>query len=98
MAYRHTNFRPNPDIRVTSRTPPTFLVHANDDDMNPVENSLLYVAALRRAGVPLEIHVYATGGHAFGLRRTGLSASGWPQLAEAWLQGLGVFTPSGNQR
>ncbi|MBC7841146.1 MAG: alpha/beta hydrolase [Gemmatimonadaceae bacterium] len=91
MAYRHTNFAPNPDIRVTARTPPTFLVHAYDDDVNPVENSLLYSAALRKAGVPAEIHVYAKGGHAFGLRQTGVSASGWPQLAEAWLKSLGVL-------
>jgi acetyl esterase/lipase len=90
MAYRHTNFRPNPAIRVTGRTPPTFLVHAYDDDMNVVENSLLYANALRQAGIPAEIHIYAKGGHAFGLRQTGLSASGWPQLAVAWMQGLGV--------
>jgi acetyl esterase/lipase len=86
MAYRHTNFRPNPAIQVTDRTPPTFLVHAYDDTMNMVENSLLYASALRKAGVPAEVHVYAAGGHAFGLRRTGTSASGWPQLAEAWLR------------
>jgi acetyl esterase/lipase len=95
MAYRHTNFVPNPNIRVTERTPPTFLVHAYDDEMNPVENSLLYAAALRKAGVPAEIHVYAKGGHAFGLRRTGLSSSGWPQLAEAWLKDIGVLGESG---
>lgn len=91
MAYRQTNFAPNPDIRVTGRTPPTFLVHAYDDPMNPVENSLLYAAALRKAGVPAEIHVYAKGGHAFGLRRTELSATAWPQLAEAWLKAIGVI-------
>ncbi len=91
MAYRHRNFVPNPDIRVTERTPPTFLVHAYDDDMNPVENSLLYAAALRKAGVPAEIHVYAKGGHAFGVRRTGMAAAGWPQLAETWLRGVGVI-------
>lgn len=91
MAYRRTNFAPNPDIRVNARTPPTFLVHAYDDAMNPVENSLLYSAALRKAGVPAEVHVYAKGGHAFGLRRTGLSASGWPQLAEAWMRVIGIL-------
>jgi acetyl esterase/lipase len=90
MAYRQTNFVPNPDIRVTDRTPPTFLVHAYDDHLNPVENSLLYAAALRKAGVPAEIHVYAKGGHAFGLRRTALSATAWPELAEAWLEAIGV--------
>lgn len=91
MAYRRTNFVPNPDIRVTDRTPPTFLVHAYDDPLNPVENSLLYATALRKAGVPAEIHVYAKGGHAFGLRRTALSATGWPELAEAWLKMIGVI-------
>ena len=91
VAYRSTNFVPNPDIRVTDRTPPTFLVHTYDDPMNPVENSLLYAAALRKAGVPAEIHVYAKGGHAFGLRRTESSATAWPQLAEAWLKTIGVI-------
>lgn len=91
VAYRFMKFAPNPDIRVTAQTPPTFLVHAYDDDMNPVENSLLYAAALRKAGVPAEIHVYAIGGHAFGLRRTGLSASDWPRLAEAWMNTIGIL-------
>jgi acetyl esterase/lipase len=85
------NFVPNPDIRVTARTPPTFLVHAYDDPMNPVENSLVYAATLRKAGVPAEIHLYAKGGHAFGLRRTALSATAWPELAEAWLKAIGVI-------
>jgi acetyl esterase/lipase len=91
MANRQTNFVPNPDIRVTAQTPPTFLVHAYDDDMNPVENSLLYATALRKAGVPAEIHVYAKGGHAFGLRRTGLSSAEWPRVAEAWLSAIGIL-------
>jgi acetyl esterase/lipase len=90
VAYRHMNFVPNPAIRVTRRTPPTFLVHAADDPMNPVENSLLYAAALRKAGVPVEARVFAQGGHAFGLRRTSAAASSWPQLAEAWMRGIGV--------
>ncbi len=91
VAYRRTNFVPNPDIAVSGRTPPTFLVHAFDDPLNPVENSLIYAAALRRAGVPSEIHVYATGGHAFGLRRTELSATAWPELARVWLGSIGVL-------
>jgi acetyl esterase/lipase len=91
MAYRQTNFAPNPDIRVTTKTPPTFLVHAYDDDMNLVENSLLYATALRKSGVPAEIHIYAKGGHAFGVRRTGLPSAEWPRLAEAWLKTLGII-------
>src|ERR671919_1035783 len=80
VAYHQTNFVPNPDIVVTDRTSPTFLVHTFDDPMNPVENSLIYAAALRKAGVHSEIHIFATGGHAFGLRRTESSATAWPQL------------------
>ena len=60
----------NPSIRVTSRTPPTFLLHAADDPVDPVENSRLYATALRKAGVPVELREYPTGGHAFGLRPT----------------------------
>lgn len=88
---RRVDWAFNPAIRVTDRTPPTFLVHAYDDDLNPVENSLFYATALRRAGVPSELHVYAEGGHAFGLRRTARPVTRWPQLAEAWLVAIGVL-------
>jgi acetyl esterase/lipase len=91
IARRELKFVPNPDIKVSDKTPPTFLVHAYDDDMNPVENSLVYAAALRKARVPAEIHIYAKGGHAFGLRRTGLPSAEWPQLAVSWLKAIGVI-------
>src|SRR5262249_38427677 len=77
-------------IHVTSRTPPTFLPQAEDDPVDPVENSLVYYAALRKAGVPAEIHVYMKGGHAFGLRRTESPITGWPQLMETWLGTMGI--------
>jgi acetyl esterase/lipase len=62
----------NPDIRthITPQTPPTFLLQNEDDPVDRVENMLSYFAALKKAGVPVEMHSYATGGHAFGLRRT----------------------------
>jgi acetyl esterase/lipase len=82
----------NDDIRVTSRTPPTFLVQAEDDPVDPVENSLAYYTALRNAGVPAEMHIFANGGHAFGLRPTGSPITRWPQLAEAWLTRLGMLS------
>ena len=85
------SFVPNPDIQVTDRTSPTFLVHAYDDPMNPVENSLAYAAALRKAGVPSEIHIFANGGHAFGLRGIASTATAWAPLAEAWLKAIGVI-------
>ena len=51
----------NPDIRVTRRTPPTFLLQAENDPVDPVENSLVYYAALRKAGVPAEMHRVCEG-------------------------------------
>ena len=86
------NFALNPDIQVSSRTPPTFLLQAEDDPIDPVENSLVYYAALRKAGIPAEMHLYVTGGHAFGLRRTGFPITGWPQLVEQWLGTIGMIS------
>ena len=56
-----------PDIRVTKETPPTFFAHAGDDPVK-AENSVAMYLALKKAGVPAELHIYATGGHGFGLR------------------------------
>lgn len=90
LAVPERGFALNPDIRVTSQTPPTFLLHAEDDPVDPVENSLVYYSALRKAGVPAELHVYVKGGHAFGLRRTASPITAWPELVEAWLGAMGV--------
>jgi acetyl esterase/lipase len=81
----------NPLITVTGKTPPTFLVHAEDDDVNSVNHSLVYYAALKKAEVPAEMHLYAQGGHAFGLRRTKFPITGWPQLVERWLGTIGMI-------
>lgn len=91
VVFKRANSASNPDIQVTDRTSPTFLVPAYDDPMNPVENSLTYAAALRKAGVPAEIHIFANGGHAFGLRRVASTATAWAPLAEAWLKAIGVI-------
>ncbi len=80
----------NPDIHVTSQTPPTFLLQAEDDHIDSVYDSLSYYIALKRAGVPAEIHLYAQGNHAFGLRRTESPITAWPQLAGAWLATIGM--------
>jgi len=90
LAVPEKDFALNPDIRVTSRTPPTFLLQAQDDPVDPIENSLVYYAALRKAGVPAEMHVYVKGGHAFGLRPTAAPITRWPQLVETWLAAIGV--------
>lgn len=83
----------NPGIRVTRRAPPTFLLHAADDPVDPVENSRLYAAALRKAGVLVALHEFPVGGHAFGLRRTGAAITGWPVLVERWLATIGITPP-----
>jgi acetyl esterase/lipase len=91
LAVPERDFALNPDIRVTSRTPPTFLLQAEDDPIDPVQNSTVYHAALRKAGVPVEIHLYKNGGHAFGLRPTGSPITGWPPLVETWLGTIGMI-------
>ncbi len=83
----------NPDIRahIAGQTPPTFLLQNEDDRVDRVEDSLSYYMALKKAGVPVEMHSYAKGGHAFGLRRTELPVTAWPELVEIWLRSMGVI-------
>jgi acetyl esterase/lipase len=73
------------DRRVTDKTPPTFLVHASDDDGVPVENSVLFYKALVASGVPAELHVYEVGGHGFGMFREQRAADKWPEQLHPWL-------------
>jgi acetyl esterase/lipase len=84
-------FQLNPNVPVTRQTPPTFLLQAEDDPVDNVNHSLVYYIALKKAGVPVEMHLYAHGGHAFGLRRTKLPVTGWPQLVETWLGTIGMI-------
>ena len=79
----------SPELTVTANTPPAFIVQAEDDSVR-VENSIAYYMALKRAGVPVEMHLYAQGGHAYGLRRTKLPITEWPQLVEKWLGTTGM--------
>jgi acetyl esterase/lipase len=84
----------NPDIRdnITRETPPTFLLQNEDDHVDRVEDSLSYYVALKKAGVPVEMHLYAQGGHAFGLRRTKLPVTAWPELVETWLRSIHMIS------
>jgi acetyl esterase/lipase len=82
----------NPDVPVTRQTPPTFLLQAEDDHVDNVDDSLAYYIALKKAGGPVEMHLYAQGGHAFGLRRTKLPITGWPRLVETWLATIGMIS------
>jgi len=87
-----TDLRLRPDIHPTADTPPTFLVMAEDDHVDGVEQALAYYVALQKAGVPTEMHLYAQGGHAFALRKSKLPIGQWPQLVETWLHTIGVLT------
>ena len=82
----------NPDLHGTSQTPPTFLLQAEDDHVDNVDDSRAYYIALKKAGVPVEMHLYAQGGHAFGLRRAKFPITGWPQLVETWLRTIGMIS------
>src|SRR3984957_5532913 len=93
LAIEEQNFAPNPEIHVTGQTSPAFIVQAEDDPVH-VENSIVYFQALKNANVPAEMHLYAHGGHGYGLRRTELSVTAWPKLAETWLQTIHVLDTS----
>ncbi|HWY02275.1 MAG TPA: alpha/beta hydrolase [Candidatus Acidoferrum sp.] len=85
LALAEQSFAPNPEIHVSSQTPPSFIVQAEDDPVH-VENSTVYFLALKNAKVPAEMHLYANGGHGYGLRRTDLPITDWPTLVQTWLQ------------
>jgi acetyl esterase/lipase len=85
-------FELNADVPVSGNTPPQFIVQNGDDPVDSVNNSLVYYVALQKAGVPAEMHLYAKGGHAFGLRHDAAKpATDWPVLAERWLQTIGMI-------
>ncbi len=79
------------ETQVTPETPPTFLVHTDEDPVVPPENSLLFALALRKAKVPVELHVFEKGPHGLGLGREGFAFSEWPALCARWLDGQGFL-------
>jgi acetyl esterase/lipase len=83
-------FMLNPNVPVTSDTPPMFILQAENDPVDDVRNSLVYYIALKKARVPVEMHLYAEGGHGFGLRPTKFPITKWPQLVETWLRTIGM--------
>ena len=91
LALADKNFAPNAEINPTANTPPTFIVQAEDDPVH-IENSTVYFLQLKNAKVPAELHIYAQGGHGYGLRRTALPVTTWPQSVETWLHTIGMLT------
>jgi len=90
LALEKENFAPNHDILPTANTPPTFIVQAEDDPVH-VENALVYYRELKDAKVPAELHIYAQGGHGYGLRRTALPVTTWPESLDTWLHTIKVL-------
>jgi acetyl esterase/lipase len=92
---------PNPDpalvrslsneTQVTAATPPTFLFHTNADTTVPAENSVQYFLALRKAGVPAELHIFKDGSHGVGLALQDLALSEWPRVLANWLRASGYI-------
>jgi len=80
-----------PYIRIPRETPPVFLVHATDDTVAGAENSVVMYLALKRANVATELHVYAQGGHGFGVRKSSLPCATWTDRCVAWLQSQGML-------
>lgn len=93
LAIAEENFAPNSAIHVTENTPPSFIVQAEDDPVH-VENATVYFLALKNAKIPAELHIYAEGGHGYGLRRTALPVTAWPGLLETWLRTIQVLAVS----
>jgi len=88
LASADQNFALSHDINVSDQTPPSFIVQSEDDPVH-VENSTVYFLALKNAKVPAELHLYAEGGHGYGLRRQeGLPVTRWPELVETWMHTL----------
>jgi acetyl esterase/lipase len=79
-----------PSLGVSANTPPSFIVQTEDDGAH-VENSLLYFKALKDAGVKAEMHLFAEGGHGYGLRPTEFPVSHWSALAETWFHTIHVL-------
>lgn len=81
----------SPTIRVTADAPPLFFVHATDDPISAVDHSVIMYLAMKRAGVPAELHVYATGGHGFAVRKVAHPCSTWTDRCTDWLQNRGIL-------
>lgn len=90
LTVKEDNDRVSPELRITAETPPTFLLMAQDDPVR-VENVFGYAMGLKQANVPFEVHIYPTGGHGYGLRRTANPVTAWPDRVAEWLKSRSVL-------
>ncbi len=93
LTVKEENDRVAPELAIDGQTPPTFLVMTQDDPVR-IENVLHYALALKKADVPTEVHVYPKGGHGYGLRRTELPVTAWPDRVQDWLKAGGWLKPA----
>ena len=99
MTMEHKNMLPkniaatqlNTDIEVSREIPPTLLVHAKDDSVDPIHYSLVYEGELKKVGVQVKLNVYKNGGHAFGVSKSGKATDKWTEDAVAWLKEIGIL-------
>lgn len=82
------------ELQVTPRTPPTFIFHTANDTAVPVENSIRFFLALRKAGVPAEMHVFENGPHGVGMALSDPALGKWPELLAGWLRARGLMAPA----
>jgi acetyl esterase/lipase len=90
LTVRQEGDKISPELAITGNTPPTFFAQTEDDPVR-VETSLFYYAALKNAKVPAEMHLYPSGGHGYGLRRTEKTVTTWPLRIEEWMRSIGVL-------
>lgn len=81
------------ETQVTPETPPTFLFHTNADTAVPAENSVHYFLALRKAGVPAEMHIFKDGPHGVGMPMNDITLSEWPKVLGNWMKRLPAMNP-----
>lgn len=91
LAQRAQNDAVSPELKISSQTPPTFLVQTEDDPVR-VENSVSYYVALKNGKVPAEMHLYSSGGHGYGLRQSDKTVTGWPKLVETWMRSQKILS------
>ena len=87
----------SPGIRIPADTPPILLAHSSDDKISDPEHSVIMYLALKRAGIPAELHIYATGDHDFGVRQNDKLPSSWTQLCVKWLRSQRLLNPSSSE-
>ncbi len=80
------------ELQVNDQTPPAFLVQSIDDDVVPVQNSIVYAMALHKFKIPCELHLYQSGGHGYGMGRSANTESTWPEACRKWLEARGLLT------